>query len=115
MKVLSKTEKSQFEKKGDRLYIRYSEGQLLSFSDELPIYQPDIETVEEETNYSYQQIVVPVNSSRDHIIAAIINDRYSRDDQLATLANKDDLTHQQEYKEFQKFRKFTKELIKEVI
>ena len=117
MKVLSKVAKSQFEIKGDKLYIRYSEGQLSSFSDELPAYQPDIETIEEETNYSYQQIVVPVNSSRDHIIASIINDRYSRNDQIALLANKDDevTIHQQEYQQFQIFRNFTKKLITEVI
>jgi hypothetical protein len=113
MKVLSKVQKPQFERRGRKLYIRYSESQLSSFTgDTITDFTPETETKEDETTLSYQQVVIPVSSNRDNIISALINDRYSKDAQIAILANKDDgiAVHADEWSAFQLFREFTKKL-----
>lgn len=113
MKVLSKVQKPQFEKRGRKLYVRYSESQLTSFTgDTIADFIPEEETIEEEKTLSYQQIIVPDSSNRDHIISSLINDRFSEDAQLAVLANKDDgiPSHAAKYSAFQKFREFAKKL-----
>ena len=114
MKVLSKVQKPQFESRGRKLYIRYSESQLSTFTgDSIADFVPETETNnEEETTLSYQQVIVPETSNRDTIISSLINDRYSKDAQIAILANKDDgiAAHADEWTAFQKFREFSKKL-----
>lgn len=113
MKVLSKVQKPQSEHRGRKLYIRYSESQLSSFKGaKIANFVPEKETIEKETTLSYQQVIVPESSNRDTIISSLINDRYSKDTQIAILANKDDgiAAHADEWTAFQKFREFSKKL-----
>jgi len=113
MKVLSKIQKPQFEKRGRKLYIRYSKNQLTSFSgDTIADFSPEEETIDDEVSLSYQQIIVPFSSNRKHIISSLINDRYSKNAQIANLANKDDgiSSHAEKLSAFQKFRQFSKKL-----
>ncbi len=113
MKALSKVIKPQYEVKGNKLYLRYSDAQINNFTNSsttLPTFSPDLVTGE-ETNYSVNQVTVDVNASRDNMIASLINDKYSVDDQIAMLANKDDYDHVEDYNEFQTFRAFVKLLV----
>jgi len=115
MKVLSNVKKPQFEVKGKKLFIRYSENQLNEFGTSVPAYEPDIERIEDSENYSYQQIAIDKNSDRKQIIAAIINDRYDTDSQIAILSNSDNTAeHLSELQTFQKFRNFAKKLTDDI-
>ncbi|MDP2723219.1 MAG: hypothetical protein Q8O72_10710 [Bacteroidales bacterium] len=112
MKALSAVILPQFEKKGDKNYIRYSESQLAEFVDQLTDYLPDILPSEEEVNYSHQQIVFDT-IDRDKMIAQMITDRYPYDKQVALFANRDDgnAEHDDEFIGYQKFRAFAKLLV----
>lgn len=111
MKAFSAVIKPQFEKKGNKFNIRYSESQFNSFQDTLPAFSPDKVSSEEDDNYSYQQVCV-ATKDRDKVIAKLITDRYSYDTQVALFANRGDgnAVHEQEFNEYQKFRKFAKAL-----
>jgi len=120
MKTLSAVQKPQSERLGSKLFIRYSENQLASFVEgsPLPAFTPDSFEVNSESeapeiNYSYQEIVISEKSTRDELISALINDRYTYDYQIARFANQGDgiAKHDKEFAEFQKFRAFAKEIV----
>lgn len=74
--------------------------------------QEDVERDGEVVNeFDHIQLPLPVN--RDRLIAALIEQRYSKDHQIAILFNKDDgiQDHAEEYTAYQAFRQQIKNIV----
>ena len=78
--------------------------------------QEDVERDGEVVNeFDHIQLPLPVN--RDRLIAALIEQRYSKDHQIAILFNKDDgiQDHAEEYTAYQAFRQQIKNIVDETL
>ena len=64
-------------------------------------------------SYEFDHIQLPLPVNRDKIIAALIEQRYSKDYQIAILFNKDDgiQDHAEEYATYQEFRQEIKRVV----
>lgn len=69
----------------------------------------------ESYEFDYIQLPLPVN--RDKLIAGLIEQRYSKDHQIAILFNKDDgiQDHAEEYAVYQEFRQEIKRVVDETL
>jgi len=80
-------------------------------------------TVQDEqgshTEYSYEQISIPMVNTRGDMISAVINNKYPRHQELALINNKiaepDNVEYQNEYAEYQERREFAKNLIDNIL
>lgn len=109
----SAVQKTRYEKRKDLIFLRFIDSEVESFDGNIGDFQPETITIEEDTNYAYREIKVNATDSRADKIAAVIESRYSKDDQIAMLANEGDGVpeHEQEIQNFQNFRAFAKALV----
>jgi hypothetical protein len=115
--IYSATEKSRKEQHKGIIKLRWTDSEVDSFDGAIGSFQPDTVTVEEEINYAYREVKLNEKQSRGEMIAAVIESKFSKDDQIAMLANEGDgiPEHEQEIQEFQNFRAFAKALVDEEV
>jgi hypothetical protein len=115
--IYSAVQKSRKEQHKGVIRLRWTDGEAENFNGTIGAFQPETVTVEDETNYAYREVKLTDKESRAEMIAKVIETRFSKDDQIAMLANQGDgmPEHEQEIETFQKFRAFAKGLINEKI
>lgn len=114
----SAVKKGRVEFRKGIVIIRYTDSEVNEFIDEINTnFEPEESVSEDQTIYGYNEIKLNKDKSRGDKIAAIIETKYTKDDQIAMLANigDGDEQHAAEVASFQKFRKFAKKLVDEKI
>jgi hypothetical protein len=115
--IYSAVQKSRKEQHKGVIRLRWTDGEAENFNGTIGAFQPETVTVEEETNYAYREVKLNDKQNRGEMIASVIETKFSKDDQIAMLANEGDgiQEHEQEIQEFQNFRAFAKALVDEEI
>ncbi len=115
--IYSAVQKSRKEQHKGVIKLRWTDSEADNFNGTIGAFQPETVTVEEETNYAYREVKLNEKQSRGEMIAAVIESKFSKDDQIAMLVNEGDgiPEHEQEIQEFQNFRAFAKALVDEEV
>lgn len=113
----SAVQKSRKEQHKGLIKLRWTDNEVDNFDGTIGSFTSD-EVTDDEGNVNYAYREVKLNEfDRGKQIATVIESRYSKDDQIALLANKGDgvSEHEQEIQNFQNFRAFAKALIDEKV
>jgi uncharacterized protein YfaP (DUF2135 family) len=116
--IYSAVQKNRKEQHKGIIKLRWTDSEVETFSGSIGAFNPESETDDEgNVNYTYREVTLTDKESRAEMIAKVIETRFSKDDQIAMLANQGDgmPEHEQEIETFQKFRAFAKGLINEKI
>lgn len=116
--IYSAVQKQRKEQHKGVIKLRWTDSEVKTFSGSIGTFSPDEITDDEgNVNYAYREVKLSDKLSRGEMIAAVIETKFSKDDQMAILANKGDgvESHEQEIQLFQKFREFAKALIDEEV
>jgi hypothetical protein len=115
--IYSAVQKSRKEQHKGVIRLRWTDGEAENFNGTIGAFQPETVTVEEETNYAYREVKLNDKQNRGEMIASVIETKFSKDDQIAMLANEGDgiSEHEQKIQEFQNFRAFAKALVDEEV
>jgi hypothetical protein len=76
----------------------------------------NVNVVESEGSFKYDQVTVTNDATRNEIVSAIIRSRYTADDEIALInnLNKGDEKYVNEYNDYQDYRIFAKNLADQV-
>jgi hypothetical protein len=116
--IYSAVQKSRKEQHKGIIKLRWTDSEAETFSGSIGAFNPESETdADGNVNYAYREVILSEKENRGEMIAKVIETRFSKDDQIAMLANKGDGVpeHEQEIQRFQNFRTFAKALIDEEI
>lgn len=101
MKTESKDKLPTHKTFGQKLHIYFNEEEIEK--------QMEIDSEETETFYRYDTAVAKTTDDRNTLISKIIHSRYSVDDEIATINNKEESP--EEYQAYQEFRAQAKVLV----
>ena len=116
--IYSAVQKQRKEQHKGIIKIRWTDSEVDNYSGSIGTFNPGSVTDEEgNVNYAYREVLLGEKESRGEMIAKVIETRFSKDDQIAMLANQGDGVpeHEQEIQNFQNFRTFAKALIDEEV